>query len=725
MNSKPLLFASFAVALAHAGALRAAESEDDLLRSFGEEEFLSIATGQKQLIAKAPAVASVITAEEIEQRGATTLEEALESVPGVHVSLSSSYLIPVYSVRGIYTDKNPQVLVLINGVPITQVHFGNRARTLVPVRDIARIEVIRGPGSAVYGADALAGVVNVITKSAEQIDGTEVGARVASFDTDEGWLLHGSKWGEVEVAFSLQALSTDGDDSRRVSSDSQTIFDQALAGLAPPVSRAPGPLDTRNPEQVDARLDLKYRDFQLRLYNWRQDDTGVGPGLALALDPRGNAEADSYLVDAHYTNADLIRDSVVEFNASYMDTSLKTEQTLFPSGAVLPIGPDGNITNDFTNFVPMLFTDGYRGNPDIFEKQGRVEGIVTYNGFEGHSVRVATGFTKQDETVDEKKNYGPGVLDLANRPCTFAFCVIDGTLTNVSNTPWVFMDDQDRDDWYVSLQDQWQLANDWNLTAGVRYDDYSDFGSTVNPRAALVWDSSTDLTAKLLYGRAFRAPSFAELFAINNPVALGNPDLDPETSDTYELALDYRLSFDVRFGFNVFYYKIEDLIEFVPTSSGDLVAQNASRQNGKGFEVETEWTPAESLRVVANYAFVKAEDEVKGQDAGRSPEQQAYVRATWGFADKWQLTGEYKWVGDRAREPNDPRDRIDDYSMGNINLVRKELFKHLDLAFRVRNVFDENAAEPSPYANVPNGSLIPDDFPLEERSYELTARVRF
>ena len=133
----------------------------------------------------------------------------------------------------------------------------------------------------------------------------------------------------------------------------------------------------------------------------------------------------------------------------------------------------------------MLFTDGYRGNPEFYEEHARFEGILTYNGFAGHSLRVAGGYTTQEESAEERKNYGPSVLDLANRNCSSLICVVDGTLTDVSNTPYAFLEDQDRDVWYASLQDQWQLANDWNLTIGVRYDDYSDFGSTVNPRAAL------------------------------------------------------------------------------------------------------------------------------------------------------------------------------------------------------------------------------------------------
>lgn len=724
MKNRSLPLLTLAVALTHGAAGVLAGAEEDLLLSFGEEEFLSIATGQKQLVAKAPAVASVITAEDIQALGANTLEEVLATVPGVHVSLSSTYFSPIYSVRGVYTDKNPQVLMLVNGVPITQTHFGDRGgRANFPIRDIARIEVIRGPGSAVYGADALAGVINVITKTAQQIGGTEVGLRAASFDTTEGWLLHGNRWGEVDVAVSLQATQTDGDDSRRVGSDAQSVFDALTAPLGvPPASLAPGPLATRA-EGYDARVDLQYRKLQLRFWNWRQNDAGVGPGLALALDPAGNGEIDNYLFDAHYVDPDLLAHSVVEFHLSYMDINVRTEQTLFPAGALLPIGPDGNI--DLGNYVPMLFSEGYRGSPEFYEQHTRAEAILNYDGFEAHKLRFAAGLTRQEESGKEGKNFGPGVLDLANRGCSAFVCVVDGTLTDVSRTPWVFIEDQDRDIAYASVQDQWQIANDWNLTFGLRYDDYSDFGSTLNPRAALVWDASTDLTAKVLYGRAFRAPSFAELFVINNPVALGNPDLDPEIANTWELAFDYRASFDLRLGVNVFVYDIEDLIAFAPTGTGAQVARNVGSQKGRGFEVEAEWKPAQTLRFVANYSLQHSDDEELDEDAARSPEQQGYLRATWNPAHDWAVTGEMKWIANRNREPRDPRAAIDDYTIANLNIERQRLFEHLDVGLRFENLFDDDAHEPSPFEAVPGGSLMPDDFPLEERSAHLTARLRF
>jgi type I restriction-modification system DNA methylase subunit len=94
-------------------------------------------------------------------------------------------------------------------------------------------------------------------------------------------------------------------------------------------------------------------------------------------------------------------------------------------------------------------------------------------------------------------------------------------------------------------------------------------------------------------------------------------------------------------------------------------------------------------------------------------------------AENWSATGELRWVADRNREPLDPRDPLDDYTLVNLNIERSHIAGHLDLALRVKNLLDENAREPSPTEAVPAGSLMPDDFPLEERSFHVTARLRF
>ena len=99
--------------------------EANVLDFYGDEDFISIAIGEVQPIAKAPAVASVITAAEIKRLGAKDIDQILEVVPGLHVARSAIYD-PLYNFRGIHSDFNPQVLVLVNGVPLSNLFHGDR-----------------------------------------------------------------------------------------------------------------------------------------------------------------------------------------------------------------------------------------------------------------------------------------------------------------------------------------------------------------------------------------------------------------------------------------------------------------------------------------------------------------------------------------------------------------------------------------------------------------------
>ena len=683
--------------------------EEELSLSFGDEDFVSIATGSRQTIARAPAVATVITAEDIKAIGATNLDEVLETVPGLHVSLSSLRFSPIYSIRGIYTDKNPQVLVLMNGIPITQVFQGDRgAQSTLPVNNIERVEVIRGPGSAIYGADAFSGVINVITKLNKDIKNTEFGVRAGSFNTYDAWILNGGMWDGYDITFNLEWRKTDGDSDRIIDSDFQTIFDNLIMipSSLSPVSLAPGQANTRG-KRIDAHLDIKKNNTGFHLWYWRQNDLGVGPGLAMALDPNGSGDVNNYLANISHEK-EYADNWKLNFNISYMDVKTTSRQTLFPAGTILPIGVDGNINPFSSNLA--LFTDGYIGNPEIYEKHSSIDIGAFFTGFDDHRVRIGSGFSFVKLHAKETKNFGPGVIDGSISPLP----PIDGTLTDVTDTPYIYIDDENRNVKYLSLQDEWSLAPDWDMVAGVRYDHYSDFGDTVNPRIAVIWQTRYNLTSKFLFGQAFRPPSFQELFNKNNPVAIGNPNLDPESIDTYELAFDYQPTFNVHNALNIFYYNVNDLIEFISESGGPATAQNIGKQTGKGIEYEITWEATQRLKITGNYAYQDSTNETTNTNAGNAPQDQAYIRLDWNFYQYWYISPELNWVANRKRVANDIRDEIDDYAVFDVTLRTENKDVKWDMAISARNLFDEDAREPSPYS--PTAIAIPNDFPLPGRS---------
>ncbi len=708
----PLRFLSICLLLllvSHGGSVYADQTDllldgslEDMEALYGDEEFVSIATGSRKPIYKAPAVASVITAKQIKEMGARTLDEVLETVPGLHVVPSSlNRLNSIYSIRGIHTGDNPQVLMLMNGIPFQTLNTGGRPQNFdLPVAAISRVEVLRGPGSAVYGADAFSGVINIITKNANDIDGTEVGIRYGSFESKDLWLLHGNRYGELDVMFSLEWQKSDGDRDRKVNSDLQTDFDQIFGTNA---SNARGPLETRY-DVLDIHLELKWDDWTFRNWYWRQHDAGVGAGAAQALDTEGNDKIDSYLVDLTWQNDDLLPNWALSANLNYYYYNGKTHFTLFPDGATVPIGSDGNIAS-FPPFVPTNFPDGVIGDPEVVDQQSGIDLAATYTGVRDHRLRFGGGVKYQDEDTRETKNFGPGVTV--------------GTLTDVSNTPYVFLEDTDRTIWYLSFQDEWQLAPDWELTGGVRYDHYSDFGSTFNPRVALVWATKHNLTSKFLYGRAFRAPSFSEQFSQNNPVITGNPDLDAETIDTYEIAFDYRPTFDIQTNLSIFGYRADGLIEFVADSNGvTKTAQNSRDQNGYGFEFEVTWEATEQLKLMGNYAWQHSENADTGKRVADAPGQQLMLAADWKFWPEWAVHPQINWVANRHRATGDTRSEIDNYTLVDLTLRRRNILKNFELVVAVRNLFDENAREPS-------DGKIPDDYPLEGRGFWAEVRWSF
>ena len=672
--------------------------EEELLELYGGEELVSIATGSAQPISKAPAVATVITAADIKEIAARDIDEVLETVPGLHVSRNTLGNSSIYTFRGIYASVNPQVLMLINGISVSSLFVGNRGNVWggMPVESISRIEVIRGPGSAVYGADAFAGVINIVTKGANEINGSEFGVRYGSFDTKEAWALHGGNYGGFDIALIAEVKSTDGH-HENVDSDFQTFSDSVTPSSS---SLAPGST-SNNRDNVDLRLDVRKDHWMFRGGLQRRRNLEVGFGIGAALDQNAQYESDRWNADLTYHNPEIAEHWDIQAQASFYNTSQEVDEStvLFPPGSFLLLAPPA---------MPLgPFPEGVIGNPEVWERHWRFNFTTLFTGIEDHAIRFGSGYTTSEiYRVEESNNFSP--------------LAPPGTLVDVSDTPFVFLPERHRDNKYGFIQDVWSFANDWEFTAGIRYDDYNDFGSTWNPRAALVWSARHNTTFKLLYGQAFRAPSFAEFRNQNNPVALGNDELDPEEIETLEFAVDYRPVENLRFGANIFYYEWDDIIRFVSDSTGSSTAQNAGEQTGYGVELEMEWQPMNDLSLVANYAFQDSEDEDSNEDSGNAPHHQIYARANWEFLPGWTLTPSVNYVIERDRPPGDTRDELEDYSVVNLTLRSKAFSDKWEMALGARNLLNSSPEEPTDASfNISN------DLPLERRTIFGELRVNF
>ncbi|WFP50166.1 TonB-dependent receptor [Methylomonas sp. EFPC3] len=641
---------------------------------------VTIASGTSKPIAQSAAVTSVITAEQIAAMGATDLHEVLETVPGMHVTIQPVTNDYSYTMRGIRNETNSEVLLMINGTRFSLPYQGTHmAGMIMPVENIQRVEVIRGPGSALYGADAFAGVINIVTKKAADIDGFNVGARGGNADTKSAWGQYGGKWQGWDVAGSLQYSHNGVDPDRIIKADAQSQIDQLLSTRA---SLAPGPMQTQN-ERWNGHLNLQRKHWDLGFWAFNESDYGFRSGAFGALDNRGKGNGSNYLADIRYSTEDDFQDWELQAHASFLHTDVSADIYGFPPGSILPLDASGNVTGQpalINALVPfpngLRFVAGFKNTVPSFELTS------IYKGFSNHIIRMIAGFRYEELNTEEARNYGAGITSLG------------GPLQNLTGTPFTFLDDQHRDIWSTAFQDEWQFAPDWHLTTGLRFDHYSDFGSTLNPRAALVWDVNEQFTSKLLYGQAYRAPSFLEQYQQNSTLFLGNPSLSPETIATTELAFDYHPSKTLRTALNLYHYEIHDLISGPIASSTTLTEQNTSGQDGYGSEFEWDWKFLPDWNLRGNYAWQFARNEATHTRVSNVPEHHVYSALAWNFLPKWQIQTQINWIGHRLSSPGDTR-LLKDYETLDLTLNAKKLMGYLDLTASARNLLDSDGTEPA------------------------------
>lgn len=668
----------------------AAESESRLnfLLSLSLEELLaqevSISTQSKRKLSKAPSVVTVITAEDIKATGATNLVEVLQGVPGIYVRASQFGFRPLVHFRGAGAN---QTLLMVNGAPMKDLlwGFGIFWKGL-PVSAIERIEIIRGPGSALFGSDASAGVINVITWTAGENTEAEAGLRAGADDTASAWLRHAAAWNDLQVRFSADTFTTDGHDPL-IRADAQSTQDSRFGSHA---SLAPGHARYGWAGE-DYRLSVASGNWQLLADYMRHRDLDIGLTGAGVLDPVTEAGDHRCNLSLRYSNPEFAQDWGLQAEWRYQDLS-------YTSGAGFQERPPGYVDASGT------YPDGLLNRMRSAERQLNFELSGDYAAGSGHALRLGMGYQWQDlYHVAQSVNGGVGP-DGSPLPA-------GGPLVDLTGTPHAFAPEKSREVVYAFVQDIWTLTDRIEVTAGARYDRYSDFGDTFNPRLAVVWQASDTVTAKLMYGQAFRAPSYQELHAVTT-VALPNAGLDPETSRTWDLSLAYTPSKRWSLGLDFYHLSLSDLI--VATGSPRQY-QNVGDHSIRGLELEARWQPRDPLRLTANLSLLAQDDS-----AFRSlfvPERQAYLRADWRVAPAWHWNLQAHWASRRPRGANDPRDALDGHTLVDTT-VRYAPDDHWELALSVRNLFDADAREYT-------GAAIPGDLPLPGRHGYAELKYRF
>lgn len=658
-------------------------TEKDLLL-FMEEQDLVTATKRHTSLRKAPAIATVITSDEIRNMGALNLLDVLKMVPGFGVSINE-YNSMMVEVRGIRSNTSERILVMIDGHSLNRnINGSSLYRTIgyFPLENVKQVEIIRGPGSALFGNSAFVATVNIITRNAEEINGLEVKTGGGSSDSFKGSLVGGKAIGDkLTLAGSVDHYQTNGP---RLMVEADTL-------TGTPFTKAPGAPDLYL-QQTDAFLKVGYGDLSFRgHYHTKQQGMNVGIVSALT-DDSSRTQVDNYWSELAY-NLRL---------ADTMSANLKFTYDHYEQDPTMKIYPNG---------FRGLFPDGMIGKPLVKDRTFGGEVQVDWDLFKGNHLIAGVSF----ETLEQYDT-----RQLANfNPATGAPL---GSVQEVAN----WNKDATRQIWATYLQDEWQLPYNVNLTAGVRYDHYSDFGDTVNPRLGLVWSFLDNADLKLLYGQAFRAPNFVELYNANNLAAIGGSDIKPERIETYEAGLAWRLNRYLAANMNYFFSTISDQIA---QTGSPAVYSNLSKSETQGVELGLNGAIGPEVTWKANYAWQDPRDANSGQRLPYVPSHRASGSINYAPLKYVNLHTDVLWTGPRPRDKGDTRSEVSDYTTVDLAATFKNFYRTLEIQATVRNLFDQRYKDPDTSVGNVNltktGPKVPGDFPREGISGFVTASYKF
>ncbi|WP_139853037.1 TonB-dependent receptor domain-containing protein [Acinetobacter pullicarnis] len=675
------------------------------------------ASGFEQDIKNAPASITVITADELEQKGITSIADALSDVPGVDIrngqGKTGGLNIQMRGLNQAYT------LILIDGQrqntsgTVSPNGFGEFASSFMPpLASIERIEVIRGPMSTLYGSDAMGGIINIITKKVtDDWTGSVTLENSIQENSDIGNSFKTSAFLNGPLIKDKLGLQLRGDFYHR--DDSERI--------APPTKTMDQGSQGRDPRTVEANN-----------YN-------IGTKLTYKLNDQVSSWIDLDHAEQRYDNTDSRLGEQYEYKKTGGISALGSyEDELKFMRDRISVGVDADLDfGTWTTFASQVKT----------KQEGRrlpVGDVPQFNyysdGTQGRKLE------NTDLTIDSRF-----ILPLNNHKLTVGAEYKDNkTIDTAAGNGIKFK----QDSWSLFAEDEWSLKENLTLTFGGRYEDHSAFGGEFTPRAYLVWNTNDYWTLKGGVSTGYKVPTANDLHdgingftAQGRSVTLGNPNLKPEKTTNYELGFIFDNLNNFTLTTTGFYTEFKDIIisnaqsfenclwedrkpGTAPATNcmtvGNFSYQenftfkgNADKAKSYGVELSAKYDINDAFNIKANYTWLESEiteGKTKGQSIENTPRHAANLTGTWFVNDKlstW-LEAEYKSKRTRFTDPMQNINTIREAEITNNELKGYELFNlgasykvsnQVTLSGRVNNLFNKDFGDYRSYINT-NGDTV-------------------
>lgn len=454
------------------------------------QEQTSLATKNRLNADYVPGMITVLHGDDLINKGVRTVWEALSLVPGIGLSIEETGRKQVV-IRGIgrtYASGNSKIL--LNGVSMNSAHLAHANPVMeIPVEQVERIEVIRGPGSAIHGEFSLVGVINIITRKGENSM-----YLMAGENSTQGaglMLTYKDKTAPLSIDLNLAGWQTDGADV--IAGEDELYADGSGNSI---FSNAPGPTNEAVEDKI-AILHLNYDKFSVAA-QWLEDGYGDHFGRN------------------HYLPPDEKR-IVIRNKFQTLEIKQLINMQAGWSSELYAGWQDKEQTKDnlFTGPSPFGFSDpSIDGYVDVFYRESRNNAGIDFKWTDKQTHNVLLGVEYVDINVDHELN--------------------EYIESGVILYDWAFVNaDKRRRIRSTTFQEEWRPGNALTVTLGLRHDDYNDIEAELSPRLASVWRMDQHNILKAQYARAFRPPTFYEM-------AAAITEVDGSTINTFELGYIYK-----------------------------------------------------------------------------------------------------------------------------------------------------------------------------------------
>jgi outer membrane receptor for ferrienterochelin and colicins len=619
----------------------AADGGDDLLSLIEEGNTVEAASRHQQSLTDAPAHVTVVTRREIEECGYESIGEAISSAAGFYLRDDRNY--NYLGVRGFapFGDYGSHVLVMVDGHPMIEPIFSSsffERNFPIDIRCLQRIEIVRGPASALYGTNAVLAVVNLITVKPTEAGAASFGSAVM---TTGGWdfFLSPASVGRrgLQAKISVSMADDPGFDYYYKEFDQPTTNAGWARGL-----------DRERSWGVHAQIK-RYGWSLLGLLASRTKAIPTASWGSIFGDGRLQTEDAVGFLDSRY---DLILSPATSLS-SRLTLDWYSYEGVWPSGA---------------EEEAMVIEDPHASKVlggEVVLASGAVGGNHVTAGFS--LKRVLSAELSGHQTLPEYYEY----VDL------------------------------EKTDQIASIFAQDEIAaSGYPVSAvlGLRYDHYRSLGDVLNPRLGLIIKSRIGAT-KLLYGSGFRAPTLYELYYDDtggecvDGTSKANPDLGAERTHTYEVVHEADLGRTAGASISAFYYELSDMIEELGLAGGCLTSVNSGTYRSRGVEAEVHGVTQGGLRWFLSFATADARNRDTDSRLPASPDNLVVARVVVPvLGPRLSLGVTTEYVGRRLTKNGS---ELEPAVTTNATLRLRDVGPGLSLSVAGKNIFDDDHLEPA------------------------------